>query len=737
MVNRLEAVVSGWLDTFVNPAVHLTNSLAPGVKFPDWGSVNQSAVAQAMAKVDGMGPAQVYEKQPNVRAVVDFLARNVAQLGLHAFASDTDDGRTRDRDSLIAEVLDEPSPAQTPYELVRSIISDLALYDEAWLLVQRTNMTDTGWIIRPLPVSTVTITRGSEWTGDLEIKVRLEENDRPVTIKHGNLIHLHGWAPAYGAHGLTPITALKSTLSEQVAAEAYRAASWKNGGQIGSYIKRPRDTPWSQEAENRFVKSMRAYRANGPMAGGMPLLQDGMSIENVRLTAKEEQWVEAAQLSLETVCRVYQLNPAMVGSTGGVTYANLKEFRRALYTETLAPYLRQVEQKLTRELQRIIEGGRDRSSYLEFNLKEKLSGSFEEEGAVLFQATGGPHMTVNEARARQNLPGIGPAGDVVMKPLNMAGGDEAENEMTADDLLKRVNVAKGLIQYGFDAQAALAAAGLNPIEHLGLLPTTLQAPDKVEADAQAAIEAVGEGEGGEPPAVDAPKAGRHRVEIKAAQPAEEGNRTLDLVRGVLEKHAKRQRAAVLSQLGSKSASWWDGKRWDRELAEDLATVALAVTEQLGADVAAQLGYKGAYDPAATVPFLISVAKSRASMINATTYEQLTTALAEAKEPEHVFDQLDGARGDQSAATLHNTLAAFAGVEAAKHVGRKARGRATKTWVVRSGNSRPAHARMDGQTVDVDKKFSNGADYPGDAVLGADGVAGCMCSVEVEVEIPDE
>ena len=749
MVNRLSAAVGSWLETFRAPGVELSNSLAPGVEFPSWARVSLAEVENAMTGALRMSPGAVYDSQPNVRAVVDFLARNVAQLGLHSFQKSEDDGRERDNDSVIAQLLDAPSLAQVQFELIRSIVSDLALYDDAWLWVSRSTLTDSGWTVRPLPVSAVKVVSGSEWLGDLKIEVQLEDQARPVKIGHENLVHLHGWAPAYGESGKTVMTALKTTIAEQVAAEAYRAATWKNGGQVGSYISRPKDAPpWSQAAEDKFVKSMRAYRASGDRAGGQPLLQDGMEIKTVRLSAKEEQWIEAAQLSLELVCRVFQVNPSMLGSTGGVTYANLKEFRRALYTETLAPLLVQIEQKLTRELQRIILGARDHSHYLEFNLKAKLAGSFEEEGNVLNKAVGGPHMTLNEARARQNLKGIGPAGDVVLKPLNMTGatpgeGGDTMQTMSADELVKRVNVAKGFIQYGFEPMAALAAAGLDPIEHLGLLPTTLQSPTKVEAEAEAAVEAVNDSASthvGEP--VDnggeSPKTGG-AVQVKAARPPKEGDRTLDLIRGVLLKHTSRQRAAVLSRMGAKSASWWDGDRWDRELGEELLKVALAVTAQLGESVAAQLGFKGAYDPAVTVRFLAEVASSRAAMINAATYGQLVDALgkAEGEGPAHVFDELEGARGEQSAATLHNTLAAFAGVEAAKHVARKAKRKTTKTWVVESGHPRASHARMNGQTVPVDEKFSNGAQWPGDPVLGADGVAGCMCGVEINLEGDNE
>jgi hypothetical protein len=41
--------------------------------------------------------------------------------------------------------------------------------------------------------------------------------------------------------------------------------------------------------------------------------------------------------------------------------------------------------------------------YVEFNLAEKMKGSFEEQATSLQTAVGAPWMTRNEARARQNL----------------------------------------------------------------------------------------------------------------------------------------------------------------------------------------------------------------------------------------------------------------------------------------------------------------------------------------------
>ena len=50
----------------------------------------------------------IYATQPNVRTCVDFLARNIAQLGLHVYKRDETDGRVRLRDHPLAKLLSNP-----------------------------------------------------------------------------------------------------------------------------------------------------------------------------------------------------------------------------------------------------------------------------------------------------------------------------------------------------------------------------------------------------------------------------------------------------------------------------------------------------------------------------------------------------------------------------------------------------------------------------------------------------
>lgn len=200
---------------------------------------------------------------------------------------------------------------------------------------------------------------------------------------------------------------------------------------------------------------------------------------------------------------------------------------------------------------------------------------------------------------------------------------------------------------------------------------------------------------------------------------------------VLRAFFKRQRKTVLSELGSKDPSWWDARRWDDELAADLLKLSLTVTAAVAKSALDAAGRDDVdYDVDRTREFLAAVAKSRAGAINSTTRDQVAAVLAGngpdgVTDPAHVFDLAEESRAATAAATLTTTFATFATVEAGKQSGA-----GTKTWIVTSSNPRPEHASMNGESVPIDNNFSNGAKWPGDPVLGADGVAGCSCVVEV-------
>lgn len=367
-------------------------------------------------------PARLWRAQPYLRTVVSFRARNVAQLGLHCYRRTADDSRERDRTSVLAKTLRHIDGQMTTYELIYALVGDHDLYDRAWWMVERSTESPSGWMIRRLPPPWVAEVRSNPFKID---GYRVTANSQTVDLAPTSVLPFPGFDPSSASGSSPTIAALQGNLREQIESARYREQIWTRGGRVSSVIERPMDAdPWSDAAREAFREDWYAkYTGNGSRAGGTPILEDGMQLKRIDFSAQEQQFVEAAKLSLQTVAAAYHVEPSMVGMGDGATYSNMRAFRKMLYTETLGPLIAQIEDRLNRFLVPMLGLDPD-EYYVEFNIAEKLQGDFEEQAAILSTSTGRPWMTANEARARQNLPAL-PGGDELVVPLNVLIGGQA------------------------------------------------------------------------------------------------------------------------------------------------------------------------------------------------------------------------------------------------------------------------------------------------------------------------
>lgn len=641
--------------------------------------------------VRGERPETLYQTQPHLRTVISFLASNVAQLPLKCYQRNADNDRERDTDSVLSRLLRNPNPDMTGYELIYALVSDLKLYDAAYWWVYRDASAPTGWVIRQLPPSWVLTTYSSNGFGLDAIDVKNPLNGAPpVHIEFSNLIVFHGWNPCDPRFGSTPIEALRQILMEQFSAWRFREQVWENGGRFDKYISRPANVqPWTDAQAERFKTDMQEkWTGNdGSSAGKMPVLEDGMTINSAEFNAREAQWMETTKLSLQTVASVYHLNPTMVGASEGATYANVREYARMLYTDTLGPDLRMIADRINMRLLPML--GMPSNEYVEFDIQAKLSGNFEEQASQIQSSVGAPWMTRNEARALANLPRVD-GGDEMITPLNVLVGGQASPTDSGDGVTP--------------ADPYASNAGIPESKSLGLV-------------------------------------GRKARGHATAEQADE-------IADVLRNFFKRQRKSIIAALDAKkgqfefkaneSPDWWDQERWDRELAKDLQPFVVSQSIQAAHEALRNLGLDpDSYDKDQTVEYLTRLAAGRAHGINLVTLRQLIAAItgdlsddAVKHDPAGVFDVAETSRAATAAVGIATAVSGWGTMEAARQ---QAPAETTKTWIVTSRNPRPSHARMNGQTVGYKETFSNGAEWPGDrSALGVDEIAGCTCEVEITI-----
>lgn len=637
----------------------------------------------AVSIVNSMTAGDLYATQPHLRTVVSFVARNAAQLGRHVYTK-TSDGRKRVESGTAVDVLDRPNEYMTGYDLFNMLFTELALYDMAiWLPSIRNGR----WVIDPIPGAWVLGINKSTAFQMESYKVKYPDQSQPTIVPASDVVVFRGYSPTGFERGSSAVKALRDTLAEQVSAMDFRQQMWKRGGRVGMFMTRPKDAPeWTREAKTKFIQAWRAsYSGDGANAGSTPLLEDGMELKRVGFTAKEEQWLEAATLALSTTAGAFHVPPAMVGVSGYNSFASVKEFRKMLYTETMGPSIAQVEATINTFLFPMLAV--PRGQYLELNIAEKLQGDFEEQAEQLFKAVGGPYMVPNEARRKVNLPDV-EGGDVLLAPLNM--GASGNNGPAAAE------------PNGTDAPGASDSPP--PANEQG---KTRKSSDGAHADGRSA------------PGIKSP------VQVDSAK--------LDKLRGQLTSYFSRQQKAVEANLETKDPEWWNQKQWNKELKALLTPILL----QLSAGAAEELaGAKGLnfedYSEAQTVNFLLAVAESRADLINAGTRDALKALIESAPDGEvlpavkNYFEETNADRAGQITQTTATFIAGFTANEVATQLMGDG---ATKTWVS-SGKPDSRHRAMNGETVPIGEKFSNGADWPGDPVLGAGQVANCACGVDI-------
>jgi HK97 family phage portal protein len=375
----------------------------------------------------------LWRTQPALRTVVGFLARNVAQLGVDPYRRVSATDRVKLTDHPVARLLEQPHPGTklTKYRLLNTLMHDLCIYDNAFIL--KVWADHKIHALLPVPPHMVKI-KGQSWYTPEQYEIRGASAVR--TVNADEMIHIHGYNPGDPRQGVAPVETLRQILSEEHAATAYRQQLWRNGARVAGYLKRPKDAPkWSEPARDRFRSAWHAqYAGDGPSTGGTPVLEDGMEFVASGVSPKDAQYVEARKLTREEVAVAYHVSPVMIGLMEGATFSNVTELHKMLYQDTLAPYLTQIAQDLEMQLLRDLEpeAAANGTVYIEFNMAEKLRGSFAEQTQALQSAVGGPWMTRAEARAMFNLSEVDDA-DQLIVPLNVTTGGLASPRDTAPD----------------------------------------------------------------------------------------------------------------------------------------------------------------------------------------------------------------------------------------------------------------------------------------------------------------
>ena len=643
--------------------------------------VNVTISGDASTQVLNLSAKELYQSQDNLQAVVNFLSNSIAQLPLKVYMRDGETERKRDRESVTAKLLWRPNEDQTEFEFVRALMVEYFVFGSVYVWILPDAESESGYQLRIVPNEWIVKCDGTAYAPDA-IRICTKNGGTAVDVPKSEFVQFKTYSAGNPGGYLSPISALRQTLYEQVEAGKFRRQLWRSSGRLNAQIIRPKDVaPWDDEQRKKFATAFReAWGSGGSKAGSIPIMEDGMEIKPFSTSFKESEWTNSVKLSRESVAAAYGVNPSLIWHSETQTYASAKDNARALYAECLGPVIQMVQQRINSFL--IPKVDKTPNLYVEFDLTEKLKGSFEERASILQTSVGAPWLTRNEARADMNLAPV-EGGDELITPLNVAtnGVPSPDDSYTYE---------------GVDNQAKSGTHRISPI-------------------------------------CSCKSCKDNEVRIKGRSDKEEDERVTE----ALQKFFKRQARSVLPNLKAKhfkaeEETIWNAERWNKELAEDLYPILQSISDKHGKEASEVLNWE--YSTERTENYVKKVAEVRAKGINNQTWKRIEKELEE-EEPdiEHVFEVRENT-ADTMGRSVATAIASFAIAEATHQAISDSAPRVIgkiveKEWVT-GDNARPSHLAMNGERVPIDADFSNGMHFPGEDTGDPDENCGCNCSTQV-------
>jgi len=251
------------------------------------------------------------------------------------------------------------------------------------------------------------------------------QNGGTEILSAEDVLHIRG----YSVNGIVGLGVIKRAAREAIglamAAEEHGAAMLNNSANVPAAIKHPKKL--NDDAFKRLKSDLRAggEYAGSSNAGKTILLEDGMDIVKLGMTADEMQYLETRKFQVEDIARIFNVPLILIGhGDKAPTYASAEQFFMSFKVHTVQPIVVRWEEAMMRSLLYPSEVGR---VIIDFDLDSMMRGDAAARALYLRARFEMASMTPDEVRVYE---GENPTGKEEaarlylqsgMMPASMAG----------------------------------------------------------------------------------------------------------------------------------------------------------------------------------------------------------------------------------------------------------------------------------------------------------------------------
>lgn len=338
-----------------------------------------------------------------VLTCVSLVSRTVASLPLKVYER-SEDGRSKQpaANHPLARVLSQPNSWQTRGEFLQMLQAHLMLRGNAYAWINRNSVVRNGAIeaLVPLHPDRVEVEQRSDWSLAYLLTQR---SGQKVSIPADEILHLRGLSTD-GVVGRSVLQDARDVIGIAQATQAHAGSYWAGGGVPDVALRHPRAL--GDKARKNLEESYAATYGSGENKRRWIILEEGMEIEPISITAEDAQFLETRKFQRSEICGLFHVPPHLIGDTEKSTSwgTGIEQQTIGFVNFAIRPWLVAWEQRIWRDLIAPRERGAAAPSvFVEFAIDGLLRGDAAARGQFYTQMRQIGAMSANDVRALENL----------------------------------------------------------------------------------------------------------------------------------------------------------------------------------------------------------------------------------------------------------------------------------------------------------------------------------------------
>jgi len=349
-----------------------------------------------------------------VYSAVKVITDAFSTLPMHIMV-DNGTTKTKARQHPVYNLLgSEPNSLMTVSTFWQIIMPEILLWGNSFSIIEFARGSFRPISILPVHPSKVEV---EVINGVLWYTFKLE--NQVIKLDQSNVLHFRGLGD--NVMGKSVIDYAKDNLGLGKASEDFGSRFFKNGASTSGVLNHP--DKLSDKAFDNLRTSFNDNYGGIGNANKPIILEEGMKWQTVSIPPDSAQFLETRRFQIEDIARWFNIPPDKIGDLTHATFSNLEQQNQNFITNTLMPYVINVESECTRKLLRETEKS---TTYFKMNLNGLLRGDIKtrtESYRTLFNIGA---ITVNEIRGLEEMnPATG--GDARYVPMNLGKVDEDGN----------------------------------------------------------------------------------------------------------------------------------------------------------------------------------------------------------------------------------------------------------------------------------------------------------------------